>query len=84
MKFLIKMVNEGKLLRKKINKNIDEDNIRELNFEGHNLGPLDIQYLISFNLKNLYALNLNNNSILSKGAYYLCQSYLLTWTFKFK
>ena len=75
MKFLIKMVNKGKLLRKKINKNIDEDNIHELNFEGHNLGPSDIQYLISFNLKNLYALNLNNNSILSKGAYYLSQSY---------
>ena len=74
MKFLVYMVNKGKLFRKKTNKNIDEDNIIELNLEEINLGPSDIKYLTTnFNLKNLQILDLNSNSIKSKGVLYLSQ-----------
>ena len=71
MIFLINMVNKGKLMRKKINKDIDEDNISQLNLQSLNLGPSDMKYFIKFNLNNLRFLDLNNNSIKSTGAFYL-------------
>ena len=75
MKFLKAMVHRGKMFRKKVNKTIDEDNIIQLNLEGINLGPSDMQYLTTkFDLKNLRILDLNSNSIKSKGALYLSQN----------
>ena len=71
MIFLINMVNKGKLMRKKINKDIDEDNISQLNLQSLNLGPSDMKFFIKFNLNNLRFLDLNNNSIKSTGAFYL-------------
>ena len=50
-------------------------NIVQLNLEAHNFGPSDINYLTNnFSLKNLRILDLNSNSIKSKGAFYLSQS----------
>ena len=75
MIFLEDMVQKGKTFRKKKNKTIDEDNIIQLNLEGNNLGPSDIKYLTTnFDLINLRILDLNNNSMQSKGAFYLSQN----------
>ena len=73
MLFLIDMVNKGKLLRKKINKEIDEDNIVKLNLQRNNFGPSDAKYLTNFELKNLRILDLSDNSIKSQGVFYLSQ-----------
>ena len=53
MVFLANMVNKGKLLRKKVNKGIDEDNIVQLDLQRNDFGPLDIKFLTDFDLKNL-------------------------------
>ena len=75
MIFLEDMVQKGKTFRKKKNKTIDEDNIIQLNLEGNNFGPSDIKYLTTnFDLINLRILDLNNNSMQSKGAFYLSQN----------
>ena len=75
MEFLINMIYKGKQFRKKLNDNIDVDNIYKLNLEEHNLGPLDINYLINnFELKNLKILDLHSNSLKAKGAFYLSQN----------
>ena len=74
MLFLADMVIKGKLLREKINKEIDEDNIVKLNLQRNNFGPLDIRYLIDFKLKNLRILDLSNNSIKAEGVFYLSNS----------
>ena len=79
MKFLINMIYKGKQYRKKLTNNIDVDNIYKLNLEEHNLGPLDINYLINylinnFELKNLKILDLHSNSLKAKGAFYLSQN----------
>ena len=73
MIFLADMVNKGKLLRKKINKGIDEDNIVQLDLQRNDFGPLDIKYLTDFDLKNLRILDLSSNSIKPQGAFYLSQ-----------
>ena len=73
MIFLANMVNKGKLLRKKINKGIDEDNIVQLDLQRNDFGPLDIKYLTDFDLKNLRILDLSSNSIKPQGAFYLSQ-----------
>ena len=73
MIFLINMVNQGKLLRKKIHKGIDEDNIVKLDLSRNDFGPLDIKYLTDFDLKNLRILDLSSNSIKPQGAFYLSQ-----------
>ena len=73
MKFLYDMVNQGKLLRKKIHKGIDEDNIVKLDLSRNDFGPLDIKYLTDFDLKNLRILDLSSNSIKPQGAFYLSQ-----------
>lgn len=73
MVFLADMVNKGKLLRKKINKGIDEDNIVQLDLQRNDFGPLDIKYLTDFDLKNLRILDLSSNSIKPQGAFYLSQ-----------
>ena len=73
MLFLADMVNQGKLLRKKINKGIDEDNIVQLDLQRNDFGPLDIKYLTDFDLKNLRILDLSSNSIKPQGAFYLSQ-----------
>ena len=67
MLFLEKMVKKGKLLRKKANKDIDEDNIVQLNLQRNNFGPSDIKYLGNFELKNLRILDLSNNPIKAEG-----------------
>ena len=73
MIFLSDMVNQGKLLRKKIHKGIDEDNIVKLDLSRNDFGPLDIKYLTDFDLKNLRILDLSSNSIKPQGAFYLSQ-----------
>ena len=73
MIFLSNMVNQGKLLRKKIHKGIDEDNIVKLDLSRNDFGPLDIKYLTDFDLKNLRILDLSSNSIKPQGAFYLSQ-----------
>ena len=73
MIFLATMVNQGKLLRKKVNKGIDEDNIVQLDLQRNDFGPLDIKYLTDFDLKNLRILDLSSNSIKPQGAFYLSQ-----------
>ena len=73
MTFLMNMVNKAKQIRKKFNKGIDEDDIIQLNLEGKNLGPSDIKCLSNFEFKNLRILDLNNNSLKSKGVLYLSQ-----------
>ena len=73
MVFLCDMVNKGKLLRKKVNKGIDEDNIVQLDLQRNDFGPLDIKYLTDFDLKNLRILDLSSNSIKPQGAFYLSQ-----------
>ena len=73
MLFLSNMVNQGKLLRKKIHKGIDEDNIVKLDLSRNDFGPLDIKYLTDFDLKNLRILDLSSNSIKPQGAFYLSQ-----------
>ena len=73
MVFLANMVNQGKLLRKKVNKGIDEDNIVQLDLQRNDFGPLDIKYLTDFDLKNLRILDLSSNSIKPQGAFYLSQ-----------
>ena len=73
MLYLANMVNKGKLLRKKVNKGIDEENIIQLDLQRHDFGPLDIKYLTDFELKNLRILDLSSNSIKPQGAFYLSQ-----------
>ena len=73
MLFLSNMVNQGKLLRKKVHKGIDEDNIVKLDLSRNDFGPLDIKYLTDFDLKNLRILDLSSNSIKPQGAFYLSQ-----------
>ena len=73
MLFLSNMTNLGKLLRKKIHKGIDEDNIVKLDLSRNDFGPLDIKYLTDFDLKNLRILDLSSNSIKPQGAFYLSQ-----------
>ena len=73
MKFLADGTNKGKLLRKKSNKGIDEDNIISLDLQRNDFGPLDIKYLTDFDLKNLRILDLSSNSIKPQGAFYLSQ-----------
>ena len=73
MVFLANMVNKGKLLRKKVNKGIDEDNIVQLDLQRNDFGPLYIKYLTDFDLKNLRILDLSSNSIKPQGAFYLSQ-----------
>ena len=71
MLFIYDMVNLGKLLRKKINKEIDEDNIINLDLSRKKLSSIDIQYLSCFTLKNLRILDLESNSIGIQGALFL-------------
>ena len=71
--FLANMTNKGKLLLKKINKGIDEENIIQLDLRMHNFGPLDIKYLTEFNLKNLRILDLSSNPLKPQGALYLSE-----------
>ena len=71
MKFLINVANKGKLLRKKKNKGLDEDNIVTLDLSRNDFGPLDIKYLIDFDLHNLRILDLSSNLIGCSGASYL-------------
>ena len=53
-----------------------------MNLETHNFGPSDINYLTtSFSFKNLRMLDLNSNSIKSKGAFYLSQSKFISLEF---
>ena len=71
MIFLINMANKGKLLKKKKNKGLDEENIVTLDLSKNDFGPLDIKYLIDFDLHNLRILDLSSNLIGCSGASYL-------------
>lgn len=73
MIFLCQMTNKGKLLRKKVHKGIDEENIVRLDLSRNDFGPLDIKYLTDFDLKSLRILDLSSNSIKPQGAFYLSQ-----------
>lgn len=73
MMFLCEMTNKGKLLRKKVHKGIDEENIVKLDLSRNDFGPLDIKYLTDFDLKSLRILDLSSNSIKPQGAFYLSQ-----------
>jgi len=71
MIFLANMVNKGKIIRKKENKGIDEENIIQLDLQRLDLGPLEIAYLIGYNLVNLRILDLSCNSLRGLGSFYL-------------
>ena len=71
--FLVKCVNEGKKMRKKVHKNIEEDKITKLDLARNEFGPLDIKYLTEFDLNNLQILDLSSNAIKPQGAYFLSQ-----------
>lgn len=71
MIFLANMVNKGKIIRKKENKGIDEQNIIQLDLQRLDLGPLEIAYLIGYNLVNLRILDLSCNSLRGLGSFYL-------------
>ena len=73
MIFLFQMINKVKQIRIKLNKVIEDNDIIELNLEGKNLGLSNIKCLSSFEFKNLRILNLNKNSLKSKGVLYLSQ-----------
>ena len=73
LKFLVKCVNEGKKMRKKVHKNIEEDKIIKLDLARNEFGPLDIKYLTEFDLNNLQSLDLSSNAIKPQGAYFLSQ-----------
>ena len=51
MVFLSDIINKGRLLRIKIHKGIDEENIVKLDLSRNDFGPLDIKYLTDFDLK---------------------------------
>ena len=74
MLFLSNMIYKGKLLRKKVHKGLDEENIIKLDLSRNDFSPLDIKYLIDFNLQNLRILDLSSNSIKPQGAFYLSQA----------
>ena len=71
MIFLANMVNKGKIIRKKENRGIDEENIIQLDLQKLDLGPLEIAYLIGYNLVNLRILDLSCNSLRGLGSFYL-------------
>lgn len=71
--FLVKCVNDGKKMRKKVHKNIEEDKIIKLDLARNEFGPLDIKYLTEFDLNNLQSLDLSSNAIKPQGAYFLSQ-----------
>ena len=73
MIFLLDMVDKGKLFRKKKDKDVDDENIVQIDLQGNNLGPANIKYIMEFDLSNLRILDLSNNSIKSEGAFYLSQ-----------
>lgn len=60
-------------LKRQSSKKINEDKVIQLNLCGHDFGPLDVKYLIEFNLINLTLLDLSSNSIQPQGAFYLSQ-----------
>ena len=70
MFFLANMVDKGRLLKKKTHKTIDEEYILKLDLSRNNFSSNDIQYLTSFDLKNLIILDLSYNSIGAQGAFY--------------
>ena len=74
MLFLSNMIYKGKLLRKKVHKGLDEENIIKLDLSRNDFSPLDIKYLTYFNLQNLRILDLSSNSIKPQGAFYLSQA----------
>ena len=71
IKFLHDMLINGRLLRKKFHKGIDEDNIVKLDLSSNNFNSMDIQYLTGFDLRNLRILDLSCNSIGVQGTFYL-------------
>ena len=73
MTFLLNMLNKAKQTKQKYNKGIEDNDIVQLNLEGKNLGPSDIKYLCNFDFSNLRILDLNSNSLKSKGVLYLSQ-----------
>lgn len=74
LKFMLDMINKGRLLRKKkLFKGIDEDNIVNIDMSRKNFSSVDIQYFSNFDLKNLKILDLSYNSIGVQGTFYLSQ-----------
>ena len=69
--FLFQMVNNGRLLIKKTNKGIDEDNIIKLELMKKSIGPSTLKYFLNLHLKNLCYLDFSSNPIKSEGALYL-------------
>lgn len=71
LKFMVTSINEGRMLLKKQNQDIDENKIYHLDLSRNDFGPLDIKYLSEFDLRNLRYLDLNSNSIKPQGAFFL-------------
>ena len=69
MVFLANMVNKGKLLRKKVNKGIDEDNIVQLDLQRNDFGPLQGKF------SSLESLNLNFNEIGDEGLNHIANGF---------
>ena len=68
MVFLANMVNKGKLLRKKVNKGIDEDNIVQLDLQRNDFGPQG-------KFSSLESLNLNFNEIGDEGLNHIANGF---------
>ena len=71
--FLGNMINKGKILRMKIHKGIDEENIVKLDLSRNGFNSIDIKYFTDFDLKNLRILDLSSNSIGVQGAFFISQ-----------
>ena len=67
------MLNKGKLLKKKIHKGIEEDNIVKLDLSRNGFNSIDIKYFTDFDLKNLRILDLSSNLIGVQGSFFLSQ-----------
>ena len=71
--FLVNMINKRKLLLEPNHKNINENNIINLDLSKRKLDICSIKYLSEYNLNNLYLLDLSENKLNSKSAFYLSQ-----------
>ena len=80
IEFLIDIIYYGHIQKNNSFKGIDKKNndklelIIDLNLSKKDLAPIDIKYLVEFNLKNLKSLDLSSNLIKAQGAFYLSKA----------
>ena len=73
LSFIYNQVNRIKIVKQNSQKTINTDNIIRLDLSRNDFGPLDIKFVIDFELKNLKLLDLSSNSIGPQGVFYLSQ-----------